>query len=309
MKRSCLLVLSNVPHSDDMSDDPLKYLAAQIQSDKTVQQAKTIPERTSASVQRADAVYANSVTQHILDLSTNTASPSESSYRATLSTQDYSTPLTSAGLTPGQSARRFSDAARKSCSSTKKPGSSLRNESQIQTKSRATSNAGGHMSTEATNTSSEAEAIKRTLRLVTDGHSRPHSGASARSMDNANTERSPVPDLNKSLPPPPPEPVSVSDDQKQIHISRLMKTIRKKKSMTTAEGSRGLHTTSKAQRPPPPPTTRVASKPTARDPAAPNAQASKPRKSQPSEPAPTKKRFRLRLFTRRHHRPADVLVS
>jgi hypothetical protein len=301
LKCSCTLVLANVPHSDDMSDDPLKYIAAQIQEGKTTQQSKIKSESVSVPVQRVDASKTNSVTQHFLNLNSDTATPSESSNRDTLSTHDYATPLTSAGFTPGDSVRRFSDAARKSYNSTKKPGSSLRNESQLQTKSRTTSNSGLHRSFDTTNPSLETEAIKRTLRLVTDNYSRPQSGSSLRSMDNVNSLRFSSPDLNKSLPPPPGEPLDISDDPKQPHISRLMKTIRKKKSMTALDKGRSFST---SDAPPPLPTT-------TRSREAHSSKAEVPKTSYPQarEEEPSKKRFRLRLFTRRHHRPADVLVT
>ncbi|KEF61780.1 uncharacterized protein A1O9_03350, partial [Exophiala aquamarina CBS 119918] len=266
LKSSCTLVLANVPHSDDMSDDPLKYIAAQIQEGKPVQQSKTKSEHISAPAHKIDASKTNSAIQHLLNLNPDTATPSESSHRDTLSTQDYSTPLTSAGFTPGDSARRFSDAARKSYNSSKKPGSSLRNDSQLH-KSRTTSNSGLHRSFDTTNPSLETEAIKRTLRLVADGSSRPQSGSSLRSMDNVNSLRFSTPDLNKSLPPPPTSPLDPFDDPKQPHISRLMKTIRKKKSTTALDKGRSFST---SDAPPPLPTTNRTKAPQPSQPDIPN---------------------------------------
>jgi len=302
LKASCKLVLANVPHSDDMSDDPLKYIAAQIQEGKATHQSKTKSDRMSAPAHRIEASKTNSAIQHLLNSNPDTATPSDSSHRDTISTQDYSTPLTSAGFTPGDSARRFSDAARKSYNSTRKPGSSLRNDSQLQ-KSRTTSNSGLHRSFDTTNPSLETEAIKRTLRLVTDGSSRPQSGSSLRSMDNVNSLRFSSPDLNKSLPPPPADLSEQLDDPKQQpHISRLMKTIRKKKSMTALDKGRSLST---SDAPPPLPTSSRGKATQPSKPAVPKTSFA----PQTSQEEPSKKRFRLRLFTRRHHQPANVLVS
>lgn len=301
LKYSCTLVLAHVPHSDDMSDDPLKYIAAQILEGKAAHQSQKQSERISAPAQKVDASTSNSVTQQPLHLNPDTATPSVSSHRDTLSTHDYSTPQSSAGYTPGDSARRISDAARKSYNSSKKPGSSLRNDPQLQSKSRTTSNSGLHRSYDTTNPSLETEAIKRTLRLVTDGYSRPQSNSSLKSMDKVNSLRFSAPDLNKSLPLPPADPIDNSEDPKKPHISRLMKTIRKKKSTTALDKGRSFSTSE--ARPPLPTTTRN------REPEPIKAEVPKPSYPSAREEEPSKKRFHLRLFTRRHHRPADLLVT
>lgn len=302
LKLSCLMVLANVPHSDEMSDDPFQYLAAQILegSSRSAQDKKS--ERMSASNHHVDKSTNSAVRQrHFLDEASSTQS--HSSNRDTIdttTTADYATPLTSAGLTSGDSARRFSDAARKSYNSAKKPGSSLRNESQMVVKSRATSTSNPTLaqSLDGTNPSQDVQAIKRTLRLVTDDFSRPPS-SSTRSMDSLpDPAFLSMPDLNKSLPPPPPEPEPVSEDQKQPHISRLMKTIKKKKSMN-AIGARS-HLQSHAA--PSIPQIHKSNNP----PAWGQPQPQPP--CLPAESSSSKTRFRLRLFPRRH-RPADLLVT
>lgn len=286
-----------------MSEDPFKYIAAQISEGTAKPPPLKKPERASAPVHPVET-STNNVAQHVHSLDHDFSSPSNSSNRDTINTTttaDYATPLTSAGLTPGESARRFSDAARKSYNSTKKPGSSLRNESQFQSKSRttSTSNLAVHRSLDGTNPEQDVEAIKRTLRLVTDDYSRPQS-SSSRSMENSvNPLRFSLPDLNKSLPPPPPlETDSASDDQKQQHISRLMKTIKKKKS-TPAVAGRSQSTAEV-----------TSSNSVNKQPAKPSLyNQDHPKTPYPlTESSPTKKRFRLRLFTKRH-RPADVLVT
>ncbi|KIV90812.1 hypothetical protein PV10_05419 [Exophiala mesophila] len=306
LKRSCLMVLANVPHSDEMSDDPLQYLAAQILEGraKSAQDKKSEKsERISASNHCRDK-SSNFVAKQRLPSDAASSIQSRSSNRDTINTTttaDYSTPLTSAGLTPADSARRFSDAARKSYNSSKKPGSSLRNESQmVVAKSRVTSapNQVLPKSLDGTNPSQDIQAIKRTLRLVTDDFSRPPSSGNTSTDHLPDPANLSMPDLNKSLPPPPPEPESAVEDQKQPHISRLMKTIKKKKSMN-AVGVRNhiqIH-----EAPPRPHTHKSNTAPTWAQP---------PPEPQflPAEPSSSKTRFRLRLFTRRH-RPADLLVT
>ncbi|OAG38425.1 hypothetical protein AYO21_07408 [Fonsecaea monophora] len=296
LKRICALVLANVPHSDDMSDDPLKYIAAQIQEGKAAQ-----PKPSAKRERKLDPAHnvetTASVTHQFLDIQDDSATSSEVSHRGTITATDYSTPLTSAGITPGETARRFSDAARKSVNSTKKPGSSLRNESTtVATKSRTTSSGGVHKSMEASKPSAEAEAIRKTLRVVTDGSSRPQSG-SGKSMEQPRPVRFSALDLNKSLPPPPPES-SPPEEQKQPHISRLMKTIRKKKSMT--KEVRSFSTGSV----PPMPSTDSPRTPYL------HSSTTTPVTENPAGTAqePPRKKFRIPLFHRRQ-RPADVLVT
>jgi hypothetical protein len=284
LKRICALVLANVPHSDDMSDDPLKYIAAQIQEG---QKASTKPERTSDAARKAETT--TSTTQQFLDVQTDSATPSEASRRGTFTATDYSTPLTSAGITPGESARRFSDATRKSLTGAKKPGSNLRNDSNNVAGGSAMSSTGVR-SFDAHKPSSEAEAIKKTLRLITDGSSRPLSD-SVRPMEQPPRPiRFSAPDLNKRLPPPPPLEATEFEEHKQPHISRLMKSIRKKKSMTSDSRSQS----------------NGSSPPTPQFPAVEIPKTPYPHQFAAQEPP--KKRFRIPLFHRRQ-RPADVLVT
>ena len=296
------MVLANVPHSDEMSDDPLQYLAAQILEGRAKSAQDKKSERTSASNHRRDK-SANFVAKQRLPSDAASSTQSHSSNRDTINTTttaDYSTPLTSAGLTPADSARRFSDAARKSYNSSKKPGSSLRNESQMVVKSCVTSapNQVLPRSLDGTNPCQDVQTIKRTLRLVTDDFSRPPSSGT-KSMDHLpDAANLSMPDLNKSLPPPPPEPEPAVEDQKQPHISRLMKTIKKKKSMNAV----GVRNHIQAHEAPPRPHTHKSN-------TAPTwAQSPPEAQFLPAEPSSSKNRFRLRLFTRRH-RPADLLVT
>jgi hypothetical protein len=284
LKRVCALVLAHVPHSDDMSDDPLKYIAAQIQEGKKVAQERA-KERKPTKITNVEAP--TGVTHQFLDIQDDSATPSETSHRDTINATDYCTPLTSAGITPGETARRFSDAARKSLTGTKKPGSNLRNETSSLNKSRTAST--GVRSLDASKPNPEVEAIKTTLRIVTDGSSRRAEGGS-KSMDVPRPVRFSALDLNKSLPPPPSDEILF--EEKQPHISRLMKTIRKKKSHSDVGRSMSSDSS----------------------PSLPSAEAVRtpyPHASLPPrlpEQKPPKKKFRIPLFSRRQ-RPADVLVT
>lgn len=276
-----------------MSDDPLKYLAAQIQEGEVAQKSKA--KHQPQPDQNIDST--TGVTHQFLDVQEDSATPSEASHRGTITATDYSTPLTSAGLTPGETARRHSDAARKSITSTKKPGSSLRNEAVPKAKSRSTSRPGGHKSLEATNPSVEVETLKQTLRLVTDSSSRPET-SNIKAMDKPRPTRFSAPDLNKSLPPPPPPESPTFDDQKQPHISRLMKTIRKKKSLTMDSTSPSTSST------PPVLPSADRAETTAKSKPHPSKAPVTPLATQP----PSKRKFRIRLFGKRQQ-PQDVLVS
>ncbi|EXJ80222.1 hypothetical protein A1O1_08364 [Capronia coronata CBS 617.96] len=301
LKRVCALVLAHVPHSDDASDDPLKYIAAHIQEGRPARQIHSKPERASQSAHVPGTTFAN-VIQRGTDLKIDTATPSEGSPRYT-STTDNFTPLTSAGLTPGEAGSRLSDTARRSVTSTKKPGSSLRNETLTRTKSRKPSNAGLHRSLEECERPLDATFVGRTLRLVQDS---PTGLGSSSNEFMAGTWQSSlsVPDLNKSLPPPPPAPrpdSRDSDDSKQPHVSRLMKTIRKKKSITAE--SRNV---SSGSAPPLPSAEKAKEAATLRPRSRTGATTASAHA--PPLPEPPKRRFRLRFFPRLH-RPVDLVVN
>jgi hypothetical protein len=297
IKRLCSLLLARVPHSDDMSDDPLRYIAAQIQEGKPAEPKKVKLISHPPPVQKAEI---RTVVKSSLPTSTtSTTISSETSNRDTLTTTDYNTPLTSGGLSPEGNARRFSDATRKSMQSLTKPGSSLRLETSPQKESRNLFNANNlHKSTENATLAQDAEAIKRTLRLVTDGDSYPQS--MTRSLDVPRSRQFSAVDLNKNLPPPPLDGEDVgftSEDSKQPHISRLMKTIRKKKSMPNTD-FRSLSTSA------PSPATQASF----RNKASVHAPPTPISPLRTVEQVPSKKRFLFRMFGKRR-RPTNVLIS
>ncbi|KAL2419321.1 hypothetical protein ABEF95_010034 [Exophiala dermatitidis] len=326
LKRVCALLLANVPHSDDMSDDPFRYMAAHIQDGKAGQQRKR--ELPSQPVQNTNSAP-TTVSHKPVDTKLDSTTPSDISRLHTLNATDNSTPLTSAGLTPGDSRAALSDATRRSVASTRKSASGLRTEAAARTdRSRKTSFAGRQKSLESDEHSPDLDEVKGTVRLVDDRS--PNRGrTSNKSMANNRTAaRLSAPDLNKCLPPPPPSPPlrptesPLPEDPKQPHISRLMKTIRKKKSQVPAEErkvSAASDTgTSTAPIPPIPSAEDRKAAPTA----APFQSSTSPSTQTAPEPAISasasashgphpdhpKKRFRLRLF-HRLHRPAGVLVT
>lgn len=299
LKRMCALVLADVQHSDDMSDDPLKYIAAHIQVGRSVQERHADRDRTSQPARDTGAT-STKVKHKLSDLKTDLETPSEGSRRYTSTTTDNSTPLTSAGLTPGEPGPRLSDAARRSTTGSNKLRSSLRNEASARTKSRTTSNAGLHRSLEKGESILEVESVGRTLRLVKNTPSRPRSSHN-KSMEMDRSARQSAPDLNKSLPAPPQPDSPDMEDSKQPHISMLMKSIRKK-SMTSE-----CRNASTVSAPP------LSSAEQARSAAAvqlrtraATATGTTANGNQP--PEPPKKRFRFRLFPRAH-RPANLLVT
>ena len=106
--QSCVLALSGVPHSDDATDDPLAGMAAILAMQKLPTQ-----EATKSKVTRAENGRIRLPEVPPIPASNDTATPSDSSKRDTFSRTDYSTPMTSAGVTPGESSKRFSDAVRR----------------------------------------------------------------------------------------------------------------------------------------------------------------------------------------------------
>lgn len=110
LKHLCSLALANVPHSDDMMDDPFRYLGnhitAKVPPKPSANQASAVPQQPSATQQAAPV--------DIRSMSSNsTATPSETSKRETLKTND-TTPMTTPGLTPGDTDKRFSDGGKRS---------------------------------------------------------------------------------------------------------------------------------------------------------------------------------------------------
>ena len=107
LRRMCALALANVPHSDDMTDDPFRYLAKHITA--KAPQALGPSEEPTVSAEGAQAPVVFPTGPAAGD---DTATPSETSKRETLQS-NTTTPMTSPGITPGETGKRFSEAGRR----------------------------------------------------------------------------------------------------------------------------------------------------------------------------------------------------
>ena len=231
LKRTCALALSQIPHSDDMTDDPFKYLASHIQQQSAPAAAK--PTAAPLLPKNTQAKQAPPQPAPFLSDPVDTATPSESSKRDTFDRTDYSTPLTSAGITPGETTKRFSDAVRRP--STSKGSSNLKYESSQKSKSRAASSsrgvsrksadAGVRKTHDRKPSKDGNNAAKKTIKVVQQTP-RP-SDAQAQAAEIARPVRFSQLELNKKLPP---LPRSVTEPIEKPSVTRFMKTIKKKKS-------------------------------------------------------------------------------
>ena len=104
----CILALSGIPHSDDATDDPLAGMAAILAMQKLPAKEPAKPKVTRAENGRIRLPEVPAI-----PVGNDTATPSDSSKRDTFSRTDYSTPMTSAGVTPKETSKRFSDAVRR----------------------------------------------------------------------------------------------------------------------------------------------------------------------------------------------------
>ena len=288
LKRTCALALARVPHSDDMSDDPFQYIAPQIH---TKPPPSVRPQTLPASVPDVPAI----------PLGTDTATPSDGSKRDTMDRVDYSTPMTSAGITPGETTKRFSDAARRASSS--KGSSNLKYETAQSNKSRAVSashpvlrksnDPGMRKSQEARKHSADHRSSDRTLRLVRDDSTQPRD--LPRPALYIRPERYSQLELNKQLPP---VPQSDTEPSSQTAIAWMMKTIKQKKSQvfdgrnsSTSVPSTPLPTTK-----PETPRLRHKSMPVA--------------PPVPAVPATeSKRKFKLPFFSNRKQRPQQGVIA
>ncbi|ETN40716.1 uncharacterized protein HMPREF1541_04996 [Cyphellophora europaea CBS 101466] len=225
LKRLCALALAHVPHSDE--PDPAPPRQPQPQAPRKYKTA------AREDVKPPQPQYAE------------TRTPSEASKRDTVGTAtDYSTPLTSAGITPGETVKRNSDNNNKASSSSKGiTASNLRFDSWQQAYQRAKAHSHPPPSKalqpvdprkvlDARKSSASAPVgTERALRFATES---PRGSTSsqpnpARSTEFPRSNRYSQAELNKKLPPLPKE-ASGDDPQKSASLSRMFKTISRKKS-------------------------------------------------------------------------------
>jgi hypothetical protein len=291
LKRICALALAAVPHSDDMTDDPLKYVAAQIQTQPKAETSKSMPDPLPEVP--------------TIPVGGDSATPSDGSKRDTMDRTDYSTPLTSAGITPGEP-HRFSDAGRRASSS--KGSSHLKHESTQRTKSRAIStshsmprksiDAKSRKSHEARKPSGEQKLVDRTLRIVPD---QPRYSETIPRPAEPKPARYSQLELNKQLPPLPRSETEPSPSTPNP-MARMLKTIKKKKSQLAETRSQSISVSSTPPMPALPPESR---RPRQKSmPAVPALQA-----LPPTLPEVKKRSFKLPFFNNRKERPQTGILA
>lgn len=223
LKRLCALALAHVPHSDD---------------------PEPVPPQPEATVPRKYKVANKEDVKLPPPQFSDTRTPSEASKRDTVGTAtDYSTPLTSAGITPGEPVKRFSDNSKRG-SGSKAPATSsnLRFDSWQQAYQRAKSNS--HPPPKPLqpvdprktialrkSTASAPVGAERTI-LSAKETSR---GSCATGLDHSQSADLPRAnryshaELNKKLPPLPKD-AAEDNGPKTAPLSRMFKTIVRKKS-------------------------------------------------------------------------------
>ena len=227
IKRLCTLALAEVPHSDEMVDDPFRYMGACVVRKPDVP-AKDEPLFYEEEMDEAAYEYdepADELTELPLHLSQrdDTATPSEASKRGTMSTNDTS-PWHTPAVTPGETGQRFSDAAKRSTSNTVNSGlrAELRN-------SRSYTEQLSMPSHIAMYAADDHLAVRSLSHLP-----QPETPRSTQSYNYyASIKRKPAPqvDLNKILPALPPSMTTrrqpAPTQQKSSGISRMLKTVKK----------------------------------------------------------------------------------
>lgn len=108
----CSLALSEVPHSDEMMDDPFRYLREHITVSAPTKTSKSQQHSTDQQKSTIQKVNPNQYQSS----GDSTATPSENSKRETLQT-NVTTPITTPGITPGDTDKRFSDGVKSTQSS------------------------------------------------------------------------------------------------------------------------------------------------------------------------------------------------
>ncbi|RMZ89911.1 hypothetical protein DV736_g2848, partial [Chaetothyriales sp. CBS 134916] len=226
LKRLCTIALARVPHSDDTPDDPFRYLGPHVQrKSASVAALRPLPQ-TAIHPKPKKATYPKRHAPLQAPLLPESVGSSNSSE---VDRTDYSTPVTSAGITPGETNKRFSDALRRPSTSI---GASTKYKIPLKTKSRATSTSQSRprksADTGISKTSKESSSTKKQSIALVQEDTPYHTTVPYQSAANrANVARLSHLELNKQLPPlPPPRNVLVEKPS----INRLFKSIRRTKS-------------------------------------------------------------------------------
>lgn len=110
LKRMCALALADIPHSDDMTDDPFRYLGKHIIAKAPKTSNPKSEQETPAKEAPEPLVFPTGLGR--ASVGDDTATPSETSKRETLQSNN-TTPMTTPGVTPGETEKRLSDAGRR----------------------------------------------------------------------------------------------------------------------------------------------------------------------------------------------------
>lgn len=225
----CTLALNDVPHSDEMTDDPFRYLARHITA-KSQTRIREPPIQPVAVEEKSLGQLTSPQTWGAAG--DDTATPSETSKRETLQT-NASTPMTTPGVTPGETGKRFSDAAR---STTTHPSSNLRTEVKTFKGNAVYSFLKDSFPVAGPQT---AAAAKSLTHLPTSTRTKLRQPPPEEANQNTNGLMR-NPDFNKSLPALPPvyAPSQPSADtpnkEKPRGLSRVLKTVRLQRTQPSA---------------------------------------------------------------------------
>ncbi|RMZ86066.1 hypothetical protein DV737_g168, partial [Chaetothyriales sp. CBS 132003] len=226
LKRLCAIALARVPHSDAAPDDPFKYLGPYVQRKSASVAALRPPPQTATHPKTKKATHPKRPAPVQVPLVQESSGSSNSSE---VDRTDYSTPLTSAGITPGETNKRFSDALKRPSNSI---GASVKYKIPLKTKSRAASTSQSRprksADTGISKISKESSSTnKQSIILVQEDTPYPWTAPSHSATDRADRARLSQVELNKQLPPlPAPGTVLVEKPS----INRLFKSIKKAKS-------------------------------------------------------------------------------
>ncbi|KAK4934507.1 hypothetical protein LTR66_015589, partial [Elasticomyces elasticus] len=113
LRQACSAALSDVPHSDDMADDPLRYLAKVIANKSVasdiIRRPPLVPLPTKAHTQQQLRISSSTTLRKSMSTTHTVCTASKTvSKRSTIKTND-STPRTTPGITPAEAQKRFSD--------------------------------------------------------------------------------------------------------------------------------------------------------------------------------------------------------
>ncbi|RMZ83566.1 hypothetical protein DV738_g893, partial [Chaetothyriales sp. CBS 135597] len=224
LKRLCSIALARVPHSDDTPGDAFKYLGPHVQR-KSASHLTLRPALSQTATQpRPHKTTSHTKAKRHAPVPPPPQVPESvgSSNSSEVDRTDYSTPLTSAGITPGETNKRLSDALRRQSNSI---GASSRHKLSL-TKSRAASASQGRPPKSAD--AKEGSSTKKpSIALVDESLSSSSRFYSRSAAERAKLTRSSQFELDKQLPPIPPPRQEVA---RKPSINRLFKSIRRSKS-------------------------------------------------------------------------------